>query len=188
MVKGARHIHAHNSLIDPHAHSSPVHIGNMSLNKRSVGLMYMYISAKKKKNLPFSILTASDLQVCLSRDVTCCTRKVEEQYQTAVRQDIQNLLQTFSYNLKLLITQNIATLQGEWDQTRSEPFVNLALGLICACLFIWAEIVRSICGWFNLVVWGSQWIRPDCGRLNWSVGLFESGLLRLAQIDQKCPP
>ncbi|XP_017313637.1 glypican-5a isoform X1 [Ictalurus punctatus] len=59
--------------------------------------------------------TASDLQVCLSRDVTCCTRKVEEQYQTAVRQDIQNLLQTFSYNLKLLITQNIATLQDTMD-------------------------------------------------------------------------
>ncbi|XP_026784512.3 glypican-5a [Pangasianodon hypophthalmus] len=57
----------------------------------------------------------SDLQVCLSRSVTCCTRKVEEQYQTAVHQDIQNLLQTFSYNLKLLITQNIAALQDMVD-------------------------------------------------------------------------
>ncbi|XP_060754417.1 glypican-5a isoform X2 [Neoarius graeffei] len=55
--------------------------------------------------------TGLDLQVCLSRSVTCCTRKVEEQYQTAVHQDIRNLLQTFSSNLKLLITQHIATLQ-----------------------------------------------------------------------------
>ncbi|KAK3529776.1 hypothetical protein QTP86_003211 [Hemibagrus guttatus] len=56
--------------------------------------------------------TGSDLQVCESHSVTCCTSVVEERYQTAVHRDIQNLLQTFSFNLKLLITQNIAILQG----------------------------------------------------------------------------
>ncbi|KAF5893710.1 glypican-5 isoform X1, partial [Clarias magur] len=59
--------------------------------------------------------TGSDLQVCVSSSATCCTRKVEEWYQTAVHQDIQNLLQTFSSNLKLLITQNIAALQDMED-------------------------------------------------------------------------
>ncbi|XP_058236953.1 glypican-5a [Hemibagrus wyckioides] len=59
--------------------------------------------------------TGSDLQVCQSHSVTCCTSEVEEQYQTAVHRDIQNLLQTFSFNLKLLITQNIAILQDTVD-------------------------------------------------------------------------
>ncbi|XP_053332618.1 glypican-5a [Clarias gariepinus] len=59
--------------------------------------------------------TGSDLQVCISSSATCCTRKVEEGFQTTVHQDIQNLLQTFSSNLKLLITQNIAALQDMED-------------------------------------------------------------------------
>ncbi|KAK3510950.1 hypothetical protein QTP70_027814 [Hemibagrus guttatus] len=59
--------------------------------------------------------TGSDLQVCESHSVTCCTSVVEERYQTAVHRDIQNLLQTFSFNLKLLITQNIAILQDTVD-------------------------------------------------------------------------
>ncbi|TSK17754.1 Glypican-5 [Bagarius yarrelli] len=59
--------------------------------------------------------TGSDLRVCLSHSVTCCTRIMEERYLSAVHQDIQNLLQTFSFNLKLLITQNIASLQDTVD-------------------------------------------------------------------------
>ncbi|KAI5619379.1 glypican-5 precursor [Silurus asotus] len=64
--------------------------------------------------------TESDLQVCLSRGATCCTRKVEEEYQTAVHQDFQNLLQTFSSNLKFLITQSIAALQETLDSVARE--------------------------------------------------------------------
>ncbi|KAF7689725.1 glypican-5a isoform X1 [Silurus meridionalis] len=64
--------------------------------------------------------TESDLQVCLSRGATCCTRKVEEEYQTAVHQDFQNLLQTFSSNLKSLITQSIAALQETLDSVARE--------------------------------------------------------------------
>ncbi|XP_060716736.1 glypican-5a [Tachysurus vachellii] len=64
--------------------------------------------------------TGSDLQVCLSNSVTCCTRMVEERYQTAVHQDMQNLLQTFSFNLKLLITQNIAIVQDTVDSVVRE--------------------------------------------------------------------
>ncbi|GCC23346.1 hypothetical protein chiPu_0001740 [Chiloscyllium punctatum] len=62
--------------------------------------------------LPESPRPGSDLQVCTSKDLTCCTRKMEERYQAAARLDIQNLLQTSSSTLKFLISRNAATFQG----------------------------------------------------------------------------
>ncbi|KAJ8252926.1 hypothetical protein GJAV_G00207110 [Gymnothorax javanicus] len=61
--------------------------------------------------------TGLDLQVCSSRNLTCCTKKAEERYQFAARRDIQNLLQTSSSSLKFLITRNVATFH--------ETFVSL---------------------------------------------------------------
>ncbi|GCB66470.1 hypothetical protein scyTo_0010105 [Scyliorhinus torazame] len=63
------------------------------------------------KWLPETPRSGSDLQVCTSEDPTCCTRKMEERYQAAVRQDIQNLLQTSSSTLKFLISRNAAAFQ-----------------------------------------------------------------------------
>lgn len=57
--------------------------------------------------------TESDLQVCVSKNLTCCTKKMEEKYQLAARRDIQNLLQTSSSGLKLLISRNVAAFQGK---------------------------------------------------------------------------
>ncbi|XP_051558145.1 glypican-5a isoform X1 [Myxocyprinus asiaticus] len=59
-------------------------------------------------SLPETPRTGSDLQVCLSRNVTCCTKKMEERYQVAARRDIQNLLQISSSSLKFLISRNVA--------------------------------------------------------------------------------
>lgn len=55
-----------------------------------------------------------DLQVCVSQNPTCCTRKMEERYQIAARQDLQQVLQTSSSTLKLLISRNAAAFQGRW--------------------------------------------------------------------------
>lgn len=60
--------------------------------------------------------TESDLQVCVSKNLTCCTKKMEEKYQLAARRDIQNLLQTSSSGLKLLISRNVAAFQGKPPQ------------------------------------------------------------------------
>lgn len=59
------------------------------------------------------ISTESDLQVCVSKNLTCCTKKMEEKYQLAARRDIQNLLQTSSSGLKFLISRHVAAFQGK---------------------------------------------------------------------------
>ncbi|KAL7853182.1 hypothetical protein SRHO_G00189670, partial [Serrasalmus rhombeus] len=63
------------------------------------------------RSVPDAPRTGSDLQVCVSRNLTCCTRKMEERYQFTARRDIQNLLQTSSSSLKVHITHSVAGLQ-----------------------------------------------------------------------------
>ncbi|XP_042190039.1 glypican-5-like [Callorhinchus milii] len=63
------------------------------------------------KWLPQTPRAGSDLQVCTSKNPTCCTKKMEDRYQTAARQEIQNLLQTLSSSLKFLISRNAAAFQ-----------------------------------------------------------------------------
>ncbi|XP_015219148.1 glypican-5a isoform X2 [Lepisosteus oculatus] len=67
------------------------------------------------KSLPEFPITGSDLQVCTSRNVTCCTKKMEEKYQVAARHDIQHLLQTSSSSLKFLISRNVAAFQETFE-------------------------------------------------------------------------
>ncbi|XP_049708870.1 glypican-5 [Elephas maximus indicus] len=63
------------------------------------------------KGLPDSPRAGPDLQVCVSRNPTCCTKKMEERYQIAARQDTQQVLQTSSSTLKFLISRNAAAFQ-----------------------------------------------------------------------------
>ncbi|XP_032258670.1 glypican-5 isoform X7 [Phoca vitulina] len=63
------------------------------------------------KGLPDSPRAGPDLQVCISKKPTCCTRKMEERYQIAARQDMQQVLQTSSSTLKFLISRNAAAFQ-----------------------------------------------------------------------------
>uniref|UniRef100_A0A671MIM9 Glypican-5-like n=1 Tax=Sinocyclocheilus anshuiensis TaxID=1608454 RepID=A0A671MIM9_9TELE len=65
--------------------------------------------------IPSFIPTGSDLQVCLPKNLTCCTKKMEERYQVAARRDIQNLLQMSSSSLKFLISRNVAAFQETVD-------------------------------------------------------------------------
>ncbi|XP_058656167.1 glypican-5 [Ammospiza caudacuta] len=56
-----------------------------------------------------------DLQVCTSENSTCCTKKMEERYQIAAKQDIQQVLQTSSAALKFLISRNAAAFQETFE-------------------------------------------------------------------------
>ncbi|NWZ76176.1 GPC5 protein, partial [Poecile atricapillus] len=56
-----------------------------------------------------------DLQVCTSKNPTCCTKRMEERYQTAAKQDMQQVLQTSSATLKFLISHNAAAFQETFE-------------------------------------------------------------------------
>ncbi|XP_051495322.1 glypican-5 [Apus apus] len=66
-------------------------------------------------SIPESPRAGVDLQVCTSKNPTCCTRKMEERYQTAAKQDIQQVLQTSSATLKFLISRNAAAFQETFE-------------------------------------------------------------------------
>ncbi|XP_041279344.1 glypican-5 [Onychostruthus taczanowskii] len=56
-----------------------------------------------------------DLQICTSENPTCCTKKMEERYQIAAKQDIRQVLQTSSATLKFLISHNAAAFQETFE-------------------------------------------------------------------------
>ncbi|XP_011488531.1 glypican-5 isoform X1 [Oryzias latipes] len=59
--------------------------------------------------------TGKDLQVCMSKNSTCCTKKMEEKYQVAARRQIQTHLQASSSGLKLLISRYVAAFQETFE-------------------------------------------------------------------------
>ncbi|KAG5262151.1 hypothetical protein AALO_G00292770 [Alosa alosa] len=81
------------------------------------------------KSLPDKPRTGNDLQVCSSRNLTCCTKKMEERYQVAARRDIQNLLQISSSPLKFLISRNVAVFQDTFESVilQAENFTTSVL-------------------------------------------------------------
>uniref|UniRef100_A0ACB8FXS1 Uncharacterized protein n=1 Tax=Sphaerodactylus townsendi TaxID=933632 RepID=A0ACB8FXS1_9SAUR len=52
-----------------------------------------------------------DLQVCVPKVPTCCSRKIEEKYQAMARSNMEQLLQSASMELKFFIIQNAAVFQ-----------------------------------------------------------------------------
>ncbi|XP_056228036.1 glypican-5a [Seriola aureovittata] len=79
--------------------------------------------------LPISPRPGSDLQVCMSKNMTCCTKKMEEKYQLAARRDIQNLLQMSSTSIKFLIARNVAAFQETFEvlMRQAENHTNAVL-------------------------------------------------------------
>ncbi|XP_005516853.2 PREDICTED: glypican-5 [Pseudopodoces humilis] len=65
--------------------------------------------------VPESPRAGVDLQVCTSKNPTCCTKRMEERYQTAAKQDMQQVLQTSSATLKFLISRNAAAFQETFE-------------------------------------------------------------------------
>ncbi|XP_017199039.2 glypican-5 isoform X2 [Oryctolagus cuniculus] len=92
--------------------------------------LFQWRLAGAVKGLPDSPRAGPDLQVCISRKSTCCTRKMEERYQIAARQDIQQVLQTSSSTLKLLISRNAAAFQ-ETLETLIKQAENYTSILFC---------------------------------------------------------
>ncbi|XP_026542839.1 glypican-3, partial [Notechis scutatus] len=64
---------------------------------------------------PMSVLTGSDLQICIPKALTCCSRKMEERYQGLARSNMEQILQTASMDLKFLIMQNVAIFQEAFE-------------------------------------------------------------------------
>ncbi|KAM4859847.1 glypican-5 isoform 2-T2 [Thomomys bottae] len=103
------------------------------------------------KGLPDSPRAGADLQVCIAEKPTCCTRKMEERYQIAARQDLQQALQTSSSALKLLISRNAAAFQ-ETLETLIKQAENYTSILFCNTYRNMAlEVVASIQEFFTNV-------------------------------------
>ncbi|KAM4695620.1 glypican-3 [Rhinophrynus dorsalis] len=65
--------------------------------------------------VPEAPVPGSDLQVCVTKTSTCCSRKMEERYQVASRLHMEQLLQSASAKLKFLIIQNAAIFQEAFE-------------------------------------------------------------------------
>ncbi|NWY57604.1 GPC3 protein, partial [Chionis minor] len=65
------------------------------------------------KWVPESPVPGSDLQVCIPKGSTCCSRKMEEKYQATARLNLEQVLQSASMELKFLVIQNAAVFQGK---------------------------------------------------------------------------
>ncbi|XP_042749151.1 glypican-3-like, partial [Lagopus leucura] len=63
------------------------------------------------KWVPENPVPGLDLQVCIPKGSTCCSRRMEEKYQVAARQNMEQLLQSASMELKFLVIQNAAVFQ-----------------------------------------------------------------------------
>ncbi|XP_019385302.1 PREDICTED: glypican-5-like [Crocodylus porosus] len=77
----------------------------------------------ENKNVLLSLGT--DLQVCTSKNPTCCTKNMEERYQVSAKQDIQEVLQESSSALKFLISHNAAAFQGVPQDPNQDESSNM---------------------------------------------------------------
>ncbi|XP_066505807.1 glypican-3 isoform X2 [Hoplias malabaricus] len=64
---------------------------------------------------PETPVSGSELQVCLPKGLTCCSRKMEERYLVSAKHIMESGLQVNSARLKFLIIQNAALFQEAFD-------------------------------------------------------------------------
>ncbi|KAM7013372.1 glypican-5-like [Passerculus sandwichensis] len=57
----------------------------------------------------------SDLQICQHRAPTCCTKKMEESYQAAVRRERAQSIQALNFELKYMIVGHITAFQEAFE-------------------------------------------------------------------------
>ncbi|XP_054838106.1 glypican-5-like isoform X2 [Eublepharis macularius] len=57
----------------------------------------------------------SNLQICQHRAPTCCTKKMEESYQAAVRRERMENIQTLNFELKYMIVGHITAFQAAFE-------------------------------------------------------------------------
>ncbi|XP_053315513.1 glypican-5-like isoform X2 [Spea bombifrons] len=56
-------------------------------------------------------LEESDLQICQNKASTCCTRKMEESYQAAVKRELTHNIQALNFELKYMIVAHMSAFQ-----------------------------------------------------------------------------
>ncbi|KAG7488353.1 hypothetical protein MATL_G00034470 [Megalops atlanticus] len=59
--------------------------------------------------------TDADLQICKHKGPTCCTRKMEESYQVAVRRETLQNIRSYSFELKYLIVGHASSFQDTFQ-------------------------------------------------------------------------
>ncbi|XP_053565837.1 glypican-5-like isoform X2 [Bombina bombina] len=57
----------------------------------------------------------SDLQICQNKAPTCCTRRMEESYQAAVKQELFHNIQALNFELKFMIVGHMSAFQETFD-------------------------------------------------------------------------
>ncbi|XP_048361255.1 glypican-5-like isoform X2 [Sphaerodactylus townsendi] len=67
------------------------------------------------KLVPDVPTTDSNLQICQHRAPTCCTKKMEESYQAAVRRERMENIQTLNFELKYMIVGHITAFQATFE-------------------------------------------------------------------------
>ncbi|XP_075793602.1 glypican-5-like isoform X5 [Pelodiscus sinensis] len=67
------------------------------------------------KLVPDVPIAESDLQICQHRAPTCCTKKMEESYQTAVRRERTQTIQALNFELKYMIVGHITAFQEAFE-------------------------------------------------------------------------
>uniref|UniRef100_A0ABM5G2Y9 Glypican-5-like isoform X1 n=1 Tax=Pogona vitticeps TaxID=103695 RepID=A0ABM5G2Y9_9SAUR len=67
------------------------------------------------KLVPDVPTTDSTLQICQQRAPTCCTKKMEESYQAAVRRERMENIQTLNFELKYMIVGHITAFQAAFE-------------------------------------------------------------------------
>ncbi|XP_077205117.1 glypican-5-like isoform X1 [Paroedura picta] len=67
------------------------------------------------KLVPDVPTTDSNLQICQHRAPTCCTKKMEESYQAAVRRERMENIQTLNFELKYMIVGHITAFQAAFE-------------------------------------------------------------------------
>ncbi|XP_056464587.1 glypican-5-like [Gadus chalcogrammus] len=128
------------------------------------------------KLVPSSPRTASGLQVCVSRNHTCCTRKMEERYQLSARQDLLTLLHTTSSSLRLLLSRHLNAFQESFEvlMKQAENRTNALLRESYASMAAGsADAMREFFTDVGLFLLGSE-LSPDASLQRLLDGLFPS--------------
>ncbi|XP_048834354.1 glypican-5a isoform X2 [Brienomyrus brachyistius] len=111
------------------------------------------------KTVPETPRKGSDLQVCDSLGVTCCTKNMEERYQTAAQKNVQNLIQMTSSSLRTLTSRNVAEFQEIFKSLtwKAENDTNSLFNSIYQSLAPEAEdLLRELFTDIGLFVLGSE--------------------------------
>ncbi|CAL8345306.1 unnamed protein product [Merluccius merluccius] len=91
--------------------------------------------------------TDVDLSVCKHQGPSCCTRKMEESYQYAVKRDTTQNIRSYSFELKFILTGHASAFQGkaEFIVVATHRFGTFGCRFACR-IPVDAQSAHSACG------------------------------------------